>query len=269
VNRWLACVPLALVAVRAVAAPKGDADTRAMFDKHGRATAFADQFTEQHHWPRLVEGSSFRFTDRQNFDHRPGCVVVQFLITPEGKTDKFVIVDSQPKGMYDETVIEALKFWKFDAKEMHGWLGLREDFGFDAPTGSHLGAWKSDCAEFRVGASGSLAGDVERVTPYYPPPLAQAGIPGCATVGFSVTKDGLADDFEVIDFAPDNGKAFAQAALQAVSRWQMAPPGKAGERQYARFVFELTRGAKSTARECKVPDGKPAPLARPSGKYAP
>ena len=253
-----------LAALPAAARNDEPVQSRDMFDQHGQPNAFANQFTDDNHMPRLREGAPFRFPDRMKFEHVPGCVTVEFLITPEGKTDKYVIVDSQPKGAYDEAVVEALKFWVFDTNKLTGWLPMRQGFYFEAEIGSHIGATSKDCAVPRVAISSSIADAAERVTPYYPPPLAQAVVAGCATIAFTVNKEGLADEFEVVDFAPEIGKPFAQAALQALTRWDKLPASS--ERQYVSYAFSL-KGKSPATRECKIPGGKSAPLPRPSGKY--
>lgn len=43
-----------------------------------------------------------------------GCVVLQFTIRPDGKTDDFAILESKPPGVFEKSVINAVYRWEYD-----------------------------------------------------------------------------------------------------------------------------------------------------------
>jgi TonB family protein len=49
-----------------------------------------------------------------------GYVVVEFTVTPFGGTDNIQIVDAQPKGVFEESAIRAVKHFKYKMKVVDG-----------------------------------------------------------------------------------------------------------------------------------------------------
>lgn len=43
-----------------------------------------------------------------------GCVVLQFTVRPDGKTDDFAVLESRPLGMFEKSVIGAVYQWQYD-----------------------------------------------------------------------------------------------------------------------------------------------------------
>lgn len=43
-----------------------------------------------------------------------GCVVLQFTVRPDGKTDNFTILESNPRGLFEKSVIAAVYQWQYD-----------------------------------------------------------------------------------------------------------------------------------------------------------
>ena len=42
-----------------------------------------------------------------------GCVVLQFTVRPDGKTDDFAILESKPPGLFEKSVIGAVYHWEY------------------------------------------------------------------------------------------------------------------------------------------------------------
>lgn len=227
-------------------------ESKDLFDQNGKPTQYADAFTKEQGLPKLIEGAPYRFPDREGFRRISGCVVVSYLIKPDGGTDKFVVIDSKPKGQFDETVLDSLKFWKFDSKGKElGWVVGGADFYFPPPVGSRLGVSPPVCAQPSVTHSGSYPSTpTQELTAFFPPAMAAQGEPGCAVVGFSVI-NGMADEYEVIDTVPEGGKDFVQASLVALNRWKFVEGADPKVRGYIAYTFKLK--GKKAARECKLP----------------
>lgn len=239
-----------------LAASAADWDIGSMFDEHGHPTQYADTYTEEAHLPRLVEGAPYIVPQHEGVEGKPGCVDVAFLIKADGHTDKFVIVDSKPKGLYDAAVLDSLKFWKFDAKEEVGWVARRVVFRIDVHTGTRVPESPPQCAEVSTTDAGSYpAKPIHHVTPFFPPAMAQARKQGCAVIGFSII-NGVADEYEVIDTEPQGQKDFVQAGLQALNRWTFEPGAKPDARGYVAFNFALA-GEKSAPPACRTPASGP------------
>ncbi len=43
-----------------------------------------------------------------------GCVILQFTVRPDGKTDDFAILESKPRGLFEKSVIGAVYQWQYD-----------------------------------------------------------------------------------------------------------------------------------------------------------
>ena len=56
-----------------------------------------------------------------------GCVLVTFLILPDGKADKYRIERSEPKGIFDHATLVALNEWRFEQPSRPG----RFAYGFE------------------------------------------------------------------------------------------------------------------------------------------
>lgn len=49
-----------------------------------------------------------------------GCVVVSFIVLPDGRADQYQILDSVPKGLFDKAALKALNGWIFEQPPRKG-----------------------------------------------------------------------------------------------------------------------------------------------------
>ena len=49
-----------------------------------------------------------------------GCVIVSFVVTDAGVADQFQILDSVPKGVFDQVTLKALAGWRFEPPARKG-----------------------------------------------------------------------------------------------------------------------------------------------------
>jgi hypothetical protein len=244
---------IALAAGAATPAWAETANPYEFFDSSGHPNAKSDALTDELKLPRLVEGAPFLFPDRQAFEGKTGCVSAAFLIGADGHTDKFVVIDSRPKGLFDSAVLDSLKFWKFDTQVESGWVMLRIPFKFAPTVASRIGVEVPVCAKpmIKLADNSFPAKPAAEIKPFYPPALAQNGTQGCAVIAFSVVK-GQADDYEIVDTVPEGEKAFAQASILALNRYHFADGAAPATRGFVHFTFGLERG-NAPGRACKPP----------------
>ena len=63
--------------------------------------------------PRVIKAFPPHLTGEAKKSKVSGMVVVRCVITKEGKTSNASVVESEPAGFYDESVLEAVKAYKF------------------------------------------------------------------------------------------------------------------------------------------------------------
>lgn len=62
--------------------------------------------------PRLRMNPHYPMQAKKRWEE--GCVVLQFTIRPDGKTDDFAILESKPRGVFEKSVIGAVYKWQYD-----------------------------------------------------------------------------------------------------------------------------------------------------------
>ncbi|HEX4896635.1 MAG TPA: energy transducer TonB [Solimonas sp.] len=250
---------LALLSATAQAASDRQ-DVGRWFDRKGRPLPAAQAAAAAANLPPLLEGAPFAYPRRQNLMEVPGCVTTQFYIRPDGLTDRFLILDSKPKGMFDQSVLESLRFWKFEPRSKGRWAVLPIHFGFEVRVGTHLEKMRKDCVVPRITGQVLINGGkpLDGDKPLYPPALVESRTQGCVTVSFAVRPDGLADDYAVLDADPQ--QVFVPTTIQALNGWRFEPPSQAAQRSYARYQFLIPSAENGAApRECLWPQGVPFP----------
>ena len=76
----------------------------------------------------------------------------------------------------------------------------------------------------RLGTGGNLK-LLTKVTPFYPPVMRSARMPGLVVLDAVIRSDGTIGDITVLQ---STNAAFAQAAIEAVKKWRYAPLGYEG-----------------------------------------
>lgn len=64
-----------------------------------------------------------------------GCNVISFEITAEGLADKYQILDSQPKGVFDKASLIAMNRWKFKQPKRPGRYAVELNYEVDSAVG--------------------------------------------------------------------------------------------------------------------------------------
>lgn len=251
--RVAAAAGLAIVSTALSPCVYADGDASRWFDRYGRPTAIAQQAAAAAQLPPFIEGVSFVFPRKQARMKEPGCIVVQFQVRPDGLTDHFLILESRPKGVFDETVLQSLQFWKFEPTAKGKWSILPISFGFGVEAGTHLPKWDRGCLvpSVEIVASELPAPPLDERKPYYPPPLVESRTQGCVSVRFTIGPDGLADDYEIIDAKPN--REFVKTVIQALNEWRFQPPS-ASTPGLVHFGFKMPlKGTDASAATCRWP----------------
>ncbi|MGH8481665.1 MAG: hypothetical protein ACRES8_04310, partial [Nevskiaceae bacterium] len=68
------------------------------FTERGQPEPAAQRWAEAMGLPPLLSGAPFRDDLAAIGPTTPSCLTIQFLVRPDGLTDKFMILDSRPKG---------------------------------------------------------------------------------------------------------------------------------------------------------------------------
>ena len=250
-------IMLALAGCAAVAHAGPGTSSNDMFDERGRPTEAGQAYAASWGLPRFVEGAPFRFSERQNALDAVGCVTVQFVVTKDGLTDRFVVLDSKPKGEFDQSVLDSLKFWRFEPTPTSSLRSIKVLFGTDPHAGTHLSRWDQSCLVPRLTVTPDPALKIESgLTPYYPPALFLDRVQGCALIGFTVGPNGLSDEYEILDAVPD--KRFAMAAIQALNDWRFAKTQGSAPRSYVNFDFRISGVEAPEPRQCQARGAVPA-----------
>ncbi len=63
--------------------------------------------------PKVIKSNPVTYPTLAKRSEIEGKVVVRVLIGVKGKADKMEVVESEPKGMFDEAALKSLKYWKF------------------------------------------------------------------------------------------------------------------------------------------------------------
>jgi TonB family protein len=62
--------------------------------------------------PRVRLNPAYPMQARHRWEE--GCVVLQFTVRPDGKTDDFTVLESKPIGVFEKAVIGAVFKWRYD-----------------------------------------------------------------------------------------------------------------------------------------------------------
>ena len=146
-----------------------------------------------------------------------GCVLVGFDVDAKGLADHYVVLDSQPKGVFDQATLKALNRWRWE-KGKPGHQAQVISFQID---GKQKDAPR--CAAPAVAQPAVQSLEVlQKVMPELSSvPEADQG--GCVTVKMVIKHDGFVGDVTVLESRP---AALAGPAVAALKQWwfQSFPP---------------------------------------------
>jgi TonB family protein len=249
--KTIACALLVFpAAARAYVEPRDPINN--WFSDLGEPLSAAQRAAARDGLPPFVKGMSFLIESNMDV---PGCVTIQLVVRADGLTDKFLILDSVPKGRFDQAVLDSIKFWQFEARP--GPTPTIFPINIDIPPSTRRGTRlpktrPRECVipQIKVHSTLPMGEPTAAPWPFYPPAEAEKRSQGCVTLGFTVRADGLADEYEVVDIKPD--KRFLNTAMYALNEWKFAPRTPAPkERGYVTFSF-LIQETGEPAPQCKA-----------------
>ena len=183
------------------------------------------------------------------------CITIRFHVSPEGKVDRYVTVDSEPEGLLERATLMAIANWRFAKSEKGAWGTLPlnvsvfnavNTFGSDtrlskaSKVAGFVSKSSAKCVVPTVNANVELP-QGERLTedaemPLAPRAAVRAAQAGCVTLAFAIAHDGSTADFEMLDAKPQAD--FIDAGVIAVSRWKFKASDDVSPRYgFVRFDF--------------------------------
>lgn len=170
-----------------------------------------------------------------------GYATMMFTIDAEGRVEDAIAVEASHPA-FAQTMRDTLAKWRFELQESAS-VPRREVFQFDfRRTGMIASLSQRDASKsffpptpdehakpIRTLDWNALAKPLERIAnpaPIYPPELREQKVEGYAAISFVVDSTGRIRVPAVTAFSD---RAFADAVLSAVRKWQFAPPIQDGE----------------------------------------
>ena len=151
--------------------------------------------------------------------HVEGCVVASFEITPQGLADKYQVLDSQPKGVFDGAALKALNDWRFKFPEKKpGRYAERFEFRMSQPKARKplpcMAAPGYDAlnAPAAPPAPSRELHLLQGSLPPLPPGVSAA----CVTVKLLIKHDGFVGDVQVLEARPAE---MAAPTAEAAKQW--------------------------------------------------
>ena len=80
-------------------------------------------------------------------DGTQGCVVFSAIVLPDGRVDQVLILDSVPKGVFDEAALHAVAQWRFKPPERLGRYAQRIDWKIEHEDGSQGSPLERECVK--------------------------------------------------------------------------------------------------------------------------
>ena len=153
-----------------------------------------------------------------------GHVLLEFVVTETGGVRDAVVVDSKPRGVFDQAALDAVGKFKYKPKIVDGEpvsiSGVRNRFSFEFADESAANSTSQTVVQDEMLP-------IIKVAPIYPEDAVRKGIEGHVLLEFVVTESGAVRDPVVVEAEPPG--AFDQAALDAVGKFKYKPKVVDGE----------------------------------------
>lgn len=167
--------------------------------------------------------------------HIEGCVTVSFEILPDGRADRYVVVDSVPKGVFDKVTLLALNEWRFRAPARPGRYAQTIEYHVDGGAKrAERACARPTWAELNPPAAAAAPAQRQlKVLSKVMPAAPGGGAPGCVTVQFVIHPDGSVGEVAVVDAKP--GTRYVPATLAALKQWRFEsfePPALRGQQTF-------------------------------------
>lgn len=232
---------------------------QSLFERDGTPSEMIQQRLRDAGMPPLVYGRNVIYPERLINMNEPACVVMQFLIREDGLTDMFSVIDAQPSRILEPYVLSAVATWRFEPPAEVRTVILPLYLVMPVTVGTRLER-RASCSQPAAERTAyeHSAGVVPRLAfdPHYTPELTASRVQGCISVAYTVTPEGLADEYLIVDEQPAG--TFMAVTLSALNQWRFEPMPQAGA-GHVRFDFRPDFSQPYTGPECRVPQS-PQPL---------
>jgi TonB family protein len=166
--------------------------------------------------------------------------------------DTLTIFYSHPA--YAKAALDAIHSWRFDPARLNGQpVGVTKkiEFSFERHGMVYMSLDLSDYVDLVImrdlpspyGYRAYDAGEIDRpptlihvVSPHYPDRLAASGVRGAVTVEFYIDEDGRVRMPTILS---DSNPELTDLAVDALSRWQFAPPTRGGKAVLVRALQQF------------------------------
>ena len=156
-----------------------------------------------------------------------GHVLLEFVVTETGGVRDAVVVESEPRGVFDQAALDAVAKFKYKPKIVDGKPvaipGVRNRFSFEFEDESAT----SSTSQIVVQDEQDETLPIVKVAPIYPEGAVREGIEGHVLLEFVVTESGAVRDPRVLEAEPPG--VFDQAAVDAVGKFKYKPKVVDGE----------------------------------------
>jgi TonB family protein len=147
-----------------------------------------------------------------------GCVVVSFLVDAQGKAAAFEVVEAQPKGVFEDETLAAVKHWRFAPPARPGRYAQAVQYQIkDRAKQVNTCQPVPSFAALNPDAP-PLMREVQLLNRVMPAFAARGDAVdgGCVTVRFQIRHDGFVGDVQVLEARPPS---LAEPAVAAVKQW--------------------------------------------------
>lgn len=252
------------------------AQSTELFHENGQPTPAFKQSIAAQAVPELLSGADLVGAYKQpdgewSLLDEDACIVMRYHINPEGKLDRYVVLDSQPEKMLEMATVMALANWRFAKSAKGAWLILPFEVsvfprvntvGTDtrlkkaSKSANFISEGRAKCVIPTVSTSvvlpGTLTLNEESQEPVAPKETVRAKQAGCTTLTFNIQPDGSTADFEMLDAKPND--AFVVASAVAVSGWKFKAADTVDPRRgFARFDFGIQDAKSAQPMNCMEP----------------
>lgn len=174
-----------------------------------------------------------------------GCVTVSFAILPDGRADAYIVLDSVPKGLFDQATMLALNDWRFKTPTSPGRHAQMFEYRLEGGRPLERNCVSPSYAELNAPAAPGAASEPAKrelkILTKVMPSIETGGTPGCVAVQFVIHPDGRVGEIGVLDAKP--GTRYVAATIAALKQWRFEPftgPALRGQQTF-NFDPELMR----------------------------
>ena len=250
-----------LIALSSYAEDKDDYVQTRFFTSDGKPTAEVQRWVSAAGL-RLVKGREVFFPGYLRREHLNGCVTMAMHVGKDGVPVSYTALDAiafdeKSRNYMLAAMIASLSEWRFEPAGRETEITVPISFSLEPErTGDSRLSIASktateQCATPLVYVETVMAYglDMEKMPrSRYPFPASPGRESGCVVLGFSITSQGLADDYEIM--ASDLPERFIEATVVNANQWRFR--GSSQDRSYAKFTYQSDKGSKTDTPVCAM-----------------